>query len=317
MGAYSTYIFYALVFTTVVLLVEGLFFFVRNHLPSNRSANHRMKMIEKSGDDMIGLSLLKEQAKQRSKIGAFKKIDNLLLAANLKISAVGFIIICVVLTMLVAFVTLSIGMGAIRVPLFSFTFGIILPIFFVRRKATKRRQLFAAQLVPSIDLVSRGLQAGHPASVALEIVAKEMPDPIGSEFGMAIDEINYGLDRNVALSNMAQRFPDGDLKFFVSALEIQRETGGNLVEVLNNLSDVMRARQGMIKKIKAMSSEGKMTMWTVGVLPFIVAAMLSIMVPDYYSQHYNVPSFKFAMAIPFLFYILGMWRINKMVNIRI
>ena len=317
MGTYSTYIFYALVFTTVVLLVEGLFFFVRNHLPSNRSANHRMKMIEKSGDDMIGLSLLKEQAKQRSSIGAFKKIDNLLLAANLKISALAFILICIILTTIAALVTFAMGMGSVRIPLLSFTFGIVLPVLFVNRKAKKRRELFAAQLIPSIDLVSRGLQAGHPASVALEIVAKEMPDPIGSEFGMAIDEINYGLDRNVALSNMAQRFPDGDLKFFVSALEIQRETGGNLVEVLDNLSNVMRARRGMVKKIKAMSSEGTMTMRTVGSLPFLIAAMLSIMVPEYYSQHYDVPSFKFAMAVPFFFYVVGMWQIKKMINIRI
>lgn len=317
MGTYSTYIFYALIFTTVVLLVEGLFFFFRNHMPANRSANHRMKLIEKSGDDTIGLSLLKQQVKQRSAIGMFKKIDNILLAANLKISALGFISICAVLTLMVVAITVSLGMGIFRVPILSILFGVMIPVFFVKRKARKRRELFATQLVPSIDLVSRGLQAGHPASVALEIVAKEMPDPIGSEFGMAIDEINYGLDRNVALSNMAQRFPDGDLRFFVSALEIQRETGGNLVEVLDNLSEVMRVRQGMVKKIKAMSSEGTMTMRTVGVLPFAIGFMLMTMVPNYYSQHYGNPAFTIGMAIPFFFYVFGMWQIKKMIDIRI
>ena len=317
MGVYGTYIFYALIFTTVILLVEGTFFFIRNHLPSNRSANYRMKMIEKTGDDSIGLTLLKEQARKRSNIHLLEKVDNVLLAANLRISAIGFVFICLFITITIFSLTTIMGLGSFRRILFSIIGGIILPILIVSRKAQKRRDLFANQLVPAIDLVSRGLQAGHPAAVALEIVSQEMPDPIGSEFGMAIDEINYGLDRNTALSNMASRFPNGDLKFFVSALEIQRETGGNLVEVLNNLSEVMRTRRGMKKKIQAMSSEGKFTMRVVGALPLLVAGVIVLMIPDYYSKHYGKTAFTIGMAIPFFFYVVGILWIRKMINIRI
>ena len=317
MGVYGTYIFYALIFTTVILLVEGAFFFIRNHLPSNRSANYRMKMIEKTGDDSIGLTLLKEQARKRSNIHLLEKVDNILLAANLQISAVSFIFICLFITIIIFFLTTIMGLGSFRRILFSIIGGIILPILVVNRKAQKRRDLFADQLVPAIDLVSRGLQAGHPAAVALEIVSQEMPDPIGSEFGMAIDEINFGLDRNTALSNMALRFPNGALKFFVSALEIQRETGGNLVEVLNNLSEVMRMRRGMKRKIQAMSSEGKFTMRVVGALPLLIAGVLVLMIPDYYSKHYGTTAFTIGMAIPFFFYVVGILWIRKMINIRI
>lgn len=317
MGAYSTYIFYALIFIVVVLLVEAIFFYVRNHMPSSKAANRRIKLIETSGDEAIGLTLLKEQARKRSNIGIIEKINHLLWAADLRISAGFFLILCVIIFFLVLAITTLANLGLLKSLLLALNFGVLVPVIFVRRKASKRRKLFSEQLVPAIDLVSRGLEAGHPAAVALEIVAKEMPDPIGSEFGIAIDEINFGLDRNVALSNMAKRFPVGDLKFFVSALEIQRETGGNLVEVLNNLTEVMRARAGMEKKIKAMSAEGKFTMRIVGVLPGIVAFIIVLMIPDYYSQHYDKPVFMLAMLIPAIFYTVGMLWIRRMINIRI
>ena len=146
------YIFYALIFTTVILLVEGTFFFIRNHLPSNRSANYRMKMIEKTGDDSIGLTLLKEQARKRSNIHLLEKVDNVLLAANLRISAIGFVFICLFITITIFSLTTIMGLGSFRRILFSIIGGIILPILIVSRKAQKRRDLFANQLVPAIDL---------------------------------------------------------------------------------------------------------------------------------------------------------------------
>jgi tight adherence protein B len=184
-------------------------------------------------------------------------------------------------------------------------------------KSAKQQRLFGEQLVPAIDLISRGLQAGHPAAVALEMVAREMADPIGTEFGLAIDEINYGLERSVALNNIAKRFPNGDLRFFNSALEVQRETGGNLVGVLNNLSSVIRERRAMRKKVWALSSEGRFTALIVGILPFAMLLVISAINPGYYTENIDDPNFILGMSIPVVFYILGMYTIWKMVNIRI
>ncbi len=236
MENYGIYILYALIFTSVVLIVEALFLALRNVFSSNKQANERIRLIEKTGDDAIGLTLL-DGISKRPKLSLLNKLDTMLWAANFKVSPTVFIIASLCLGLIGYAISQLLGMGVFRSVIFVLMNGIVLPYGFLARRAQKRRDLFSAQLIPAIDLVSRGLQAGHPAAVALEIVSKEMPDPIGTEFGLAIDEINYGLDRNVALSNMARRFPNGDLKFFVSAMEVQRETGGNIVEVLNNLRD--------------------------------------------------------------------------------
>ena len=318
MDRIGIYIFYALIFTTVVLVVEGLYLFMRYSSPAEKAANERMKLIEKSNDDSIGITLLKNRNKNDEEAGLTARIEAMLWAANLKISSGIFFVltIAVILALFLIFLVV-VGAGIPLSLILSLIFGSTLPFLFVRIKASQRQKKFADQLVPAIDLVSRGLQAGHPAAVALEIVSKEMPDPIGTEFGLAIDEINYGLDRHAALSNIAKRFPSPDLKFFVSALEIQRETGGNLVEVLNNLTGVMRARRAMVKKIQAMSAEGRFTGIVVGLLPFAVAAVITLINPSYYGEVIDRDIFYYSMAIPVLLYLLGMYWIYKMIKIRI
>jgi len=318
MDRIGIYIFYALIFTTVVLLVEGLYLFMRYRSPAEKAANERMKLIEKTNDDTIGLSLLKARNKNDGSGGFTASIESLLWAANLKMSSGIFFVMTIAVILALFLILLVIfGLSLPMALLSSLVFGSLLPYLYVKLKASKRQKKFSEQLVPAVDLVSRGLQAGHPAAVALEIVSKEMPDPIGTEFGLAIDEINYGLDRHVALSNIAKRFPSPDLKFFVSALEIQRETGGNLVEVLNNLTSVMRARRAMVKKIHAMSAEGRFTGMVVGLLPIAVAGVISIINPDYYGAVIDRDIFYFSMAIPVLLYFVGMYWIYKMIKIRI
>ena len=318
MDRFGIYIFYALLFTTVVLIVEGLYLFLRYRSPAEKAANERMKLIQQTDDTHIGLTLLKKRNRASTGSRFSDHIESQLWAANLRISGLPFILLTVAI-ILFLFLIFSFAMDFavfLALPL-AVIFGCLLPYLYIRLKAASRQKLFTEQLVPAIDLVSRGLQAGHPAAVALEIVSKEMPDPIGTEFGLAIDEISYGLDRHIALSNIGKRFPSPDFKFFVSALEIQRETGGNLVEVLNNLTSVMRSRAAMRKKIKAMSAEGRFTAIVVGLLPFAVATIISILNNDYYPQHFDNPVFYISMAIPFTLYLLGMYWIFKMINIRI
>ena len=318
MDRFGIYIFYALIFTTVVLLVEGLYLYMRYRSPAEKAANERMKLIQQTEDASIGLTLLKKRNRASTGSRLSSHLEALLWAANLKVSGPPFILLIIaIMVFMFAILTVVAGLPLfLTIPL-SIIFGCALPYLFIKMKASNRKKKFTEQLVPAIDLVGRGLQAGHPAAVALEIVSKEMPDPIGTEFGLAIDEISYGLDRHVALSNIGQRFPSPDFKFFVSALEIQRETGGNLVEVLNNLTNVMRTRAAMRKKIKAMSAEGRFTAIVVGLLPFAVAAIITVLNPTYYPEHFGNPVFYISMAIPFSLYIFGMYWIYKMINIRI
>jgi len=268
----SVYIIYALIFVVVVTFVEGLYMLVSDTSKDERIANQRMALINKTEDDAAALLLLKKQegSSLNRRIASFiPKLNGMLWAANVRLTVTGFIMIVVGISLaLTALLTLLLNTSIFLALPIAIIFGSVLPYVFLSIKAARRRRLFSEQLCPAIDLVCRSLQAGHPAVVALEMVSKEMPDPIGTEFGIAMDETNYGLDRNQALSNIAHRFPDPDLRFFVSAMEIQRNTGANLVEILHNLTKVIRDRMGMRKKVKAMSAEGRFTALVVGGMQF-------------------------------------------------
>ena len=321
MGPYTLYIVYALVFMTVLLVVEGLYFLMSSTTRTEQAANKRMKLIKKTGEDNIGITLLRSQADSnlsRRLNSYMPAIQKTLWAANSGLTLSGFFMLCAIVTVIVFFlVNLLSPFGVFLRTILALGIGFGLPYIWVKRKAGKRYKEFSEQLCPAIDLVARGLQAGHPAAVALEMVSKEMPDPIGTEFGLAIDEMHYGLDRNVALSNIVDRFPNPDLRFFVSALEVQRETGGNLVLVLNNLSNIIRMRRTMRKKVWAMSAEGRVTAAIVGGLPFAMMAIITVMQPGYYSEYADDPVFKIGMAVPAVLYTIGMFSIYKMIKIRI
>ncbi len=321
MGSYTLYIIYALIFMTVLLLVEGLYFLTSAKTRTDEAANKRMKLIKKTGDETIGIMLLRSQSggKFSKQLGRYMpQIQKTLWAANSGLTPSGFFMLCGIITFMLFFlISLASTLGTFSTFLLSLIFGFGLPYMWVKSKAKKRHKLFSEQLCPAIDLVARGLQAGHPASVALEMVSKEMPDPIGTEFGLAIDEINYGLDRNKALMNISERFPNDDLSFFISALEVQKETGGNLVHVLNNLSDIIRTRRAMLKKVWALSAEGRVTAYVVGILPFVIMVIITLMNPGYYTEYSDDMFFIIGMIVPAVLYVLGMYWIWKMVKIRI
>ena len=126
-------------------------------------------------------------------------------------------------------------------------------------RATRTRKKMQEQFPVALDVFVRGLRAGHPIAAALDLLTVEMPDPIGSQFGIAVDEVTYGAELRDALQNMAERWDMEDMRMFVVSLSVQNETGGNLAEILENLSRVIRERHAMMMKVRALSSEGRMT----------------------------------------------------------
>ena len=321
MSANLTYLIYAVIFIAVVLLVEGLYFLISSTTQDEKTANRRMKLIDKTGNAQIGISLLENRNRRKANSESdsiFDKLQKLIWSSGLNLTLSGFLIIVLILSFIIfSFFYFVKDLNLFLALPAGLIIGFIVPYAYVYAKSAKQKRLFGEQLVPAIDLISRGLQAGHPAAVALEMVSKEMPDPIGTEFGLAMDEINYGLERSVALGNIAKRFPNGDLQFFNSALEVQRETGGNLVGVLSNLSTVIRERRAMRKKIWALSSEGRFTALIVGILPFAMLFLINGINPGYYTENMEDPAFIIGMAIPVVLYILGMYMIWKMIKIRI
>ncbi len=134
-----------------------------------------------------------------------------------------------------------------------------LPLMVLNFKATRTRKKMQEQFPVALDVFVRGLRAGHPIAAALDLLTVEMPDPIGSQFGIAVDEVTYGAELRDALQSMAERWDLDDMRMFVVSLSVQSETGGNLAEILENLSQVIRERHSMMMKVRALSSEGRMT----------------------------------------------------------
>jgi tight adherence protein B len=163
----------------------------------------------------------------------------------------------------------------------------------------------------------RGLRAGHPVSAALDLLTVELPDPIGSQFGMVVDEVTYGAELRDALHSMAERWDLNDMRMFVVSLSVQKETGGNLAEILENLSKVVRDRQSMSLKVRALSSEGRMTAVILTALPILAFTVLFTVNPAFYLDVADDSAFVPGFVALIVLYIIGFVTIRRMVDIKV
>jgi tight adherence protein B len=200
---------------------------------------------------------------------------------------------------------------------FAIVLGGVLPIMALNFKATRVRKRMEEQFPVALDVFVRGLRAGHPIAAALELLTVEMADPIGSQFGLAVDEVTYGAELRDALQNMAERWDLDDMRMFVVSLSIQNETGGNLAEILENLSKVIRERHAMMMKVRALSSEGRMTGVMLTVLPIFAFAVLFTFNPRFFLDVANDPWFVIGFTVLIILYIIGFVTIRKMVDLKV
>lgn len=198
-----------------------------------------------------------------------------------------------------------------------FVVGIALPHLIVSRMIKKRLKLFTKSFPDAIDLMVRGLRSGLPVSQSITAVAEEFAAPVGQEFASIADKVRFGKTLEAALWEAADRIPTADFKFFVITLAIQRETGGNLAETLGNLSDILRKRQQLKLKIKAMSSEGKASALIVGSLPFIMFGIILTMNYEYGSVLYTDPRAIMVSVGALVWMGIGIFIMSRMINFEI
>ncbi len=191
------------------------------------------------------------------------------------------------------------------------------PLLFLMFRRSRRQKTFGAQLPECLDVVVRSLRAGHPSPVAIALVAREMPDPIGTEFGMVSDEMTYGLPLAEGVTNMMNRVGLEDLRLLVIAISIQATTGGNLSDILANLSKVIRERAMLRSKIKALSGEGRMSAIVLSVFPFLLAGVISLMAPDYYTSVADSPIVRYGIGAALVLMAIGDYIMYRMVNFEI
>jgi tight adherence protein B len=195
--------------------------------------------------------------------------------------------------------------------------GTVLPYLMLRFLRGRRRKQFGAQFPDSLDMITRSLRAGHPVPIAITMVAREMRDPIGSEFGIVADEITYGADLETALRNLYFRIGQDDLPLFVTAVAIQGATGGNLGEILENLSKVIRERFKMRRKIRSLAAEGRASAIILSSLPILMFLVIQIVAPDFYAGIWNEDITKKALAAALTWMGIGNFIMYRLVNFRI
>jgi tight adherence protein B len=200
---------------------------------------------------------------------------------------------------------------------FAVALGAVLPLLVLNFKATRTRKKMEEQFPVALDVFVRGLRAGHPIAAALDLLTVEMPDPIGSQFGIAVDEVTYGAELRDALQSMAERWDMEDMRMFVVSLSVQSETGGNLAEILENLSKVVRDRHSMMLKVRALSSEGRMTATMLTILPVFAFVMLFLFSPAFFLDVANDPWFIPGFGLLIVLYLTGFFIMRRMVDLKV
>jgi tight adherence protein B len=213
---------------------------------------------------------------------------------------------------------MALGLGRVLlVATISFMIGAGLPLFYFQFQAARMRKKIQDQFPVALDVFVRGLRAGHPIAAALDLLTVEMPDPIGSQFGIVVDEVTYGADLRDALTAMAERWDLDDMRMFVVSLSVQNETGGNLAEILENLSQVIRERASMMRKVRALSSEGRMTATMLTVLPILAFTLLFLGNPRFYLDVADDPAFVPGYVGLLTLYAIGFYSIRRMIDLKV
>ena len=195
--------------------------------------------------------------------------------------------------------------------------AVFTPLAVVSFLAQRKRRRMQEQFPVGLDIFVRALRSGHPIASAIELLTEEMEDPIGSQFGLVSDEVSYGAELTDALHAMAERWDLDDIRMFVVCLSVQNETGGNLAEILENLSTVIRERASMYMKVRALSSEGRMTGWILGVLPVFTFIFLFAMNPAFYLGVATDPIFYIGFPIMIGWYLVGIYMIRRMIDLKV
>jgi tight adherence protein B len=207
--------------------------------------------------------------------------------------------------------------GLLLVVMFGAAIGVGAPLMYLNIKRDRRLKKMEAQFPVALDVFVRGLRAGHPVSSALDLLTSEMPDPIGTEFGIVVDEVTYGLDLRDALQNMADRVGLPDMHMFVVSVSIQNETGGNLAEILEGLSKVIRERASLFMKVRALSSEGRMSGYMLTALPVFTFVTTFLGAPEFYLDVADDPIFFTGTVGLLTMYVIGVWIIRRIIDLKV
>jgi tight adherence protein B len=316
----EVHVFYFFAAASAVMLVEALYLLFFSGASYRSRINRRLSMLQDQPDRE---GILVQLRRERGLTGggdyrlAFHAFNKLVLQSGVTIGFTKLILI-VVAGAVIATSAMYLFYGDI---FYSAGLGLfclfVMPFLVLYMKRSRRQKAFGSQFPDALDIIVRSLRAGHPVPVAVAMVGRELPDPMGTEFGIVSDEITYGADLEGALRNLYFRVGQDDLPLFVTAVAIQGSTGGNLSEILENLSAVIRLRFKMRRKIRALASEGRASAMILSSLPIAIFLMIQIVAPDFYSSVWHYDLTKVGLAGAGFWMLVGNMIMFRMVNFKI
>ncbi len=310
------------IFVGVVMLVEGVYLAIfGKSISLNARVNRRLTMLEKgSSREEVLAKLRKEMDQHKGSVGLplYAMIADKAQKANIAFTPGQLMLVMLGLTV-AAFLGLSL-LTATSLPirlLVSAAMGVGGVFYWVNSKAKKRLAMIDEQLPDAIELMVRSLRVGHPFISAINTVSKEIQDPLASELGVIADEAAYGRDISESIRAMAERLDSQDLRFMAVAVGIQQTSGGNLAEILQGLSEVIRARFKLFRKVKAITGEAKWSGTFLSVFPLLALVGINVMQPDYYDEVMQSPVFIPACAVVGVMLLMNMFFMKMLVNIKV
>lgn len=313
---------YIMIFVAVVVIVNGIYLIVfGKSISLNSRVSRRLTLLEKNANREQVLEQLRKEMNQHlnaKNIPLYSMLAKKAQRANIAFSPQALIGIMAALSVF-AFLMLSVFTAAetgLRIAL-GIAMGVGGVYVWVNNTAKKRMNLLEEQLPDSIELMVRSLRVGHPFSTAIGIVAKEIPDPLGSEFGVIADEAAYGRDVAESLKAFAERMDSQDLRFLAVAVSIQQQSGGNLAEILEGLAKVVRARFKLFRRVRAITAEAKWSGMFLSGFPIAALVMINVVQPDYYDEVKETTAYVPAALFVVTFLIINIIYMKVMTNIKV
>jgi tight adherence protein B len=313
---------YVVIFVAVLLLVQGAYLLIfGKSVQLDNKVNRRLALLEKGGQREQVLEQLRKEMTQHMKSQsiplysilaskaqkaniAFSPSQLMMVMAGASAAAfVGLTFATEVETLTRAFVAVGMGIGGVYM--------------WISKKANKRMSMIEEQLPEAVELMVRSLRVGHPFSSAIQIVAKEIADPLGTEMGMISDEAAYGRDMGETLKAMAERLDMQDMRFLAVAVTIQQQSGGNLAEILHGLAQVIRARFRLFRRVKAITAEAQWSGKLLSAFPILALITINVIQPGYFDEVMETDVFIPACLVVAAFLTVNMIVMRSLVNIKV
>jgi tight adherence protein B len=301
-----------------IFFAETVYLGVISPLRRKRSINKRLRSLEEGNpSEQVMIQLKAERGIFDQDLRIAGWLTRLVVQTGLRLTVGRFLLICVAIfaaSMIVFRPLMAMPLGLSM--LVALAISTLVPVQFLRIVKAQRQAKFAEQLPEALDVIVRSLRSGHPVPTAIGLVSREMADPIGSEFGITTDEVTYGLDIPRALANLGDRVGVKDLDLLTSAVAVQSGSGGNLSEVLDNLSKVIRDRFQLRRKVRAISAEGRWSAYGLTIMPILIFAAIYLQHPQYYTDAWVSPVFRITMFGLVVWSVIGDIIMFKMINFK-